>query len=134
VLLKSNLAHFFRPSFLCFRRPSFSFALDSLACSSSSFPVILLFLALLSLAMFSYTLSLGLALVPFVSAAIIDVQVGAQGLTYSPEAIVRPNPLLLRVVLTSLSRLLMLATKLCSTSMPRTTPSPSPHSLIPAAR
>jgi len=37
--------------------------------------------------MFSYTLSLGLALMPFVSAAIIDVQVGAEGLTYSPDAI-----------------------------------------------
>jgi len=37
--------------------------------------------------MFSYTLSLGLALVPFVSAAIVDIQVGASGLTYSPDAI-----------------------------------------------
>lgn len=38
--------------------------------------------------MFAYTLSLALALVPFVSAAIIDVQVGASGqLLYSPEAI-----------------------------------------------
>lgn len=37
--------------------------------------------------MFYSTLSLGLALMPFVSAAIIDIQVGASGLTYSPEAI-----------------------------------------------
>ena len=42
-----------------------------------------------SLAMFSASLSLGLALLPFVSAAIIDIQVGAAGkLAYSPEAIV----------------------------------------------
>jgi len=40
--------------------------------------------------MFATSLSLGLALLPFVSAAIIDIQVGAAGkLTYSPEAIVR---------------------------------------------
>lgn len=38
--------------------------------------------------MFFSTLSLGLALMPFVSAAIIDIQVGASGLTYSPDAIV----------------------------------------------
>jgi plastocyanin len=38
--------------------------------------------------MFAASLSLGLALLPFVSAAIIDIQVGAAGkLTYSPEAI-----------------------------------------------
>ncbi|KJA29262.1 hypothetical protein HYPSUDRAFT_32662 [Hypholoma sublateritium FD-334 SS-4] len=37
--------------------------------------------------MFFSTLSLGLALMPFVSAAIIDIQVGASGLTYSPDAI-----------------------------------------------
>jgi len=37
--------------------------------------------------MFSSTLSLGLALMPFVSAAIFDVQVGADGLSYSPPAI-----------------------------------------------
>ncbi len=38
--------------------------------------------------MFFSTLSLGLALMPFVSAAIIDIQVGQTGLTYSPDAIV----------------------------------------------
>lgn len=49
--------------------------------------------------MFAASLSLGLALLPFVSAAIIDIQVGAAGkLTYSPEAI----------VITSFSSLLML--------------------------
>ncbi|KAF8973901.1 hypothetical protein BDZ97DRAFT_1777434 [Flammula alnicola] len=37
--------------------------------------------------MFASTLSLGLALMPFVSAAIVDIQVGATGLTYSPDAI-----------------------------------------------
>lgn len=52
--------------------------------------------------MFSYALSLGLALVPFVSAAIIDIQVGAQGLTYSPDAIVRPVSFASRVDLTNL--------------------------------
>jgi len=36
--------------------------------------------------MFAF-LSLGLALLPFISATVIDVQVGAAGLTYSPEAI-----------------------------------------------
>lgn len=40
--------------------------------------------------MFAASLSLGLVLLPFVSAAIIDIQVGAAGkLAYSPEAIVR---------------------------------------------
>ena len=39
--------------------------------------------------MFASALSLGLALLPFVSAAIIDVQVGAAGkLLYDPEAVV----------------------------------------------
>jgi len=38
--------------------------------------------------MFAASLPLGLALLPFISAAIIDIQVGAAGkLTYSPEAI-----------------------------------------------
>ena len=45
----------------------------------------------LSLAMFATSLSLGLALLPFVSAAVHDIQVGAGGkLVYSPEAIVCP--------------------------------------------
>lgn len=43
---------------------------------------------LISLAMFAF--SLGLALMPFVSAVVHDIQVGAGGkLVYSPEAIVR---------------------------------------------
>jgi len=34
-----------------------------------------------------FAFSLGLALLPFISAKVIDVQVGASGLTYTPEAI-----------------------------------------------
>jgi len=34
-----------------------------------------------------FAFSLGLALLPFISAKVVDVQVGASGLTYSPEAI-----------------------------------------------
>lgn len=42
--------------------------------------------------MFATSLTLGLALLPFVSAAVHDIQVGAGGkLVYSPEAIVRPS-------------------------------------------
>lgn len=41
--------------------------------------------------MFVTSLSMGLVLLPFVSAAVHDIQVGAGGkLVYSPEAIVRP--------------------------------------------
>lgn len=77
----------------------------------------------ISLAMFASTLSLALALVPFVSAAVIDVQVGASGLMYSPEAIVCPlflsrfgSPDAHVTV-----RALTLAIKWCSISTQRTT-------------
>jgi plastocyanin len=37
--------------------------------------------------MFAFSYTLGLALLPFVSAAVHDIQVGDQGLTFTPEAI-----------------------------------------------
>lgn len=81
-----------------------------------------------SLAMFAASLSLGLALLPFVSAAIIDIQVGAAGkLTYSPEAIVKvPIKFLFQSsYLFYFYRVLKLVIRWSSTSSPRTTLSPS---------
>lgn len=90
-----------------------------------------------SLAMFAASLSLGLALLPFVSAAIIDIQVGAAGkLTYSPEAIVKA-PIIFLFYLSYLFefyRLLKLVIKWSSTFLPRTTRSPSLLLLTPAER
>lgn len=78
--------------------------------------------------MFAASLSLGLALLPFVSAAIIDIQVGAAGkLTYSPEAIVKAPIifLLYSICLFDFYRVLKLVIKWSSTFLPRTTRSPS---------
>jgi plastocyanin len=62
--------------------------LESVATDRVPFPQVVHSLIFNSLAMFAASLSMGLALMPFVSAAIHNIQVGAAGkLLYEPEAI-----------------------------------------------
>jgi hypothetical protein len=73
-----------------------------------------------------FSLSLGLALLPFVSAASYDVQVGQDGLNFTPDAIVRLPFQLYNPFSPFDSSSPNLVTKSSFTSIQKITPSSSP--------
>jgi hypothetical protein len=80
--------------------------------------------------MFVSLISLGVALLPFATAAVIDVQVGETGLTFTPDATVRLiSSILPNVIANVYDSSLNLETKLSSTITQKTTVSPS-HRLL----